>query len=114
LGIKQWVDGLALEHFKGLINSKFLLFLSYKKIMKIIVSGMLQKLLKYWTIRMRDHCSSKPVTQHIILEIYQALSHRGYCTKIGMISSLWPKPAKDQLHLFMFNPLVVTILFEVH
>ena len=60
LGIKQWVD------------SSILLFLSYKrnkKNKKIIVRGILQKLLKYWTIRLRDHRPSKPVTQRIILEI---------------------------------------------
>ena len=57
LGIKQWVYGLAFEPFKGLINSWILLFLSYIKkykiieIMKIIVRVILQKLLKYWTIR---------------------------------------------------------------
>jgi hypothetical protein len=32
LGIKQWVNGLAFEPFKGLINSWILLFLSYEKI----------------------------------------------------------------------------------
>jgi hypothetical protein len=37
--------------------------------MKIIVRGILQKLLKYWTIRRRDDRPSNPVTQRIILEI---------------------------------------------
>ena len=37
--------------------------------MKIIVRGILQRLLKYWTIRRRDNCPSKPATQRIILEI---------------------------------------------
>ena len=39
------------------------------KIMKIIVRGILQKLLKYWTIRRRDDRPSKPVTKRIVLEI---------------------------------------------
>ena len=39
------------------------------KIMKIIVRGILQKLLKYWTIRRRDDYPSNPATQRIILEI---------------------------------------------
>ena len=37
--------------------------------MKIIVRGILQKLLKYWTIRWRDDCPSNPATQRNILEI---------------------------------------------
>ena len=37
--------------------------------MKIIAIGILQKLLKYWTIRRRNDCPSKPATQRIILEI---------------------------------------------
>ena len=37
--------------------------------MKIIVRGILQKLLKYWTIRRQDDRPSKPATQRIRLEI---------------------------------------------
>ena len=47
--------------------------------MKIIVRGILQKLLKYWTIRRWDDgrwddgrwddCPSNPATQRIVLEI---------------------------------------------
>ena len=37
--------------------------------MKIIVREILQKLLKYWTIRWWDDRPSKPATQPIILEI---------------------------------------------
>ena len=37
--------------------------------MKLIVRGILQKLLKYWTIRRRNNCPSNPATQRIILEI---------------------------------------------
>ena len=39
------------------------------KIMKIIVRGILKKLLKYWTIRRRDDRPSNPATQRIILQI---------------------------------------------
>ena len=37
--------------------------------MKIIVRGILQKLLKYWTIRRRNDRPSNPAIQRIILEI---------------------------------------------
>ena len=37
--------------------------------MKTIVRGILQKMLKYWTIRQRDDRPSNPATQRIILEI---------------------------------------------
>ena len=37
--------------------------------MKIIVRGILQKLMKYWTIRQRDYRPSQAATQCIILEI---------------------------------------------
>ena len=37
--------------------------------MKIIVRGILQKLLKYWTIRRRNDRPSNPATQRNILEI---------------------------------------------
>ena len=37
--------------------------------MKIIVRGILQKLLKDWTIRRRDDRPSDPATQPIILKI---------------------------------------------
>ena len=37
--------------------------------MKIIVRGILQKLLKYWTIRRWNDCLRNPATQGIILEI---------------------------------------------
>ena len=37
--------------------------------MKIIVRGILQKSLKYWTIRRRNDGPSKPAAQRIILEI---------------------------------------------
>ena len=37
--------------------------------MKIILRGILQKLLKYWTIRQRNDRPSNPATQRIILEI---------------------------------------------
>ena len=37
--------------------------------MKLIVRGILQKLMKYWTIRQRDDRPSDPATQHIILKI---------------------------------------------
>ena len=37
--------------------------------MKIIVRGILQKLLKYWTIRQQNDRPSNPATQRIILEI---------------------------------------------
>ena len=36
---------------------------------KIIVRGILQKLLRYWTIRRRDDRPSNPATQRIILKI---------------------------------------------
>ena len=39
------------------------------KTMKIIVRGILQKLLKYWTIRRRNDRPNNPATQRIILEI---------------------------------------------
>ena len=58
LMVQSLFDRLALEHFKGLI-----------KIMKIIARGILQKVLKYWTIRRRDDRPSKPATQRFILEI---------------------------------------------
>ena len=37
--------------------------------MKIIVRGILEKLLKYWTIRRRNDSPSKTATQRNILEI---------------------------------------------
>ena len=37
--------------------------------MTIIATGILQKMLKYWTVRRRDDPPSKPATQRIILEI---------------------------------------------
>ena len=37
--------------------------------MKIIVRGILQKILKYWTIRPSDNCPINPATQCIILKI---------------------------------------------
>ena len=37
--------------------------------MTIIVRGILQKLLKYWTIRRWNDCLRNPATQGIILEI---------------------------------------------
>ena len=37
--------------------------------MKITVRGILQKLLKYWTIRRRDDRPCDPATQSIILKI---------------------------------------------
>jgi hypothetical protein len=37
--------------------------------MKIIVGGILQKMLKYWTIRQRNDRPSNPATQRILLEI---------------------------------------------
>ena len=39
------------------------------KIIKIIVRRILQKMLKYWTIRRRNDHPSNPATQRIILEI---------------------------------------------
>ena len=44
--------------------------------MKIIVKGILQKLLKYWTIRRWDDRPSDPATQRIILKMdgFQELS----------------------------------------
>ena len=39
------------------------------KIIETVVRGILQKLLKYWTIRWQDDRPSNPATQHIILDI---------------------------------------------
>ena len=59
--------------------------------MKIIVRGILQKLLKYWIIRRQDDRPSNPATQLIILEIdwfldtniafmYYPVLFKGNCT----------------------------------
>ena len=46
--------------------------------MKIIVRRILQKLLKYWTIRQRNNRPSNPAFQHIILEIDWFLEFLGW------------------------------------
>ena len=46
--------------------------------MKIIVRGILQKMLKYWTIRRRNDHPSNPAIQRIILEIFDQ-KHQQAC-----------------------------------
>ena len=92
LGIKQWVDALAFEPFKGLINSWILLFLSYIKkykiieIMKIIVRRILPQMWKYWTIRRLNHLPSNPATQRIILQIDWFLKNNEFDVKLKVKS----------------------------
>ena len=67
--------------------------------MKIIVRGILQKLLKYWTIRRRDDRPSKPATQRNILEIDWF-----YFSQLGSsVLLIYCLPWYENIHYFNYN-----------
>ena len=67
--------------------------------MKIIVRGILQKILKYWTIRWRDDCPSNPVyyiRDWLILPLFAAGG-----TELGVGSST-PSSSEDSSKELLF------------